>query len=148
MILLQAYYIPIKLKYDCPPASKFGKDLLLWKTATTCFLRSSKNEPSHQTNALSSGRFILLQWRERVLTESFIGIPDEHIEGNLETSHRRLPRWDSCRLVSFLVHPCYFFSFYATSSPAEEFPSIVQEAEENINLALVAALQIDVCHIW
>lgn len=35
----QAYSIPIKLKYECPAPSKFGKDVPLWKTATTSFLR-------------------------------------------------------------------------------------------------------------
>ncbi len=39
---LQAYSIPIKLKYECPAPSKFGKDLPLWKTATTSFLRIVK----------------------------------------------------------------------------------------------------------
>ncbi|KAI6131100.1 hypothetical protein EDD16DRAFT_1822615 [Pisolithus croceorrhizus] len=37
--VLSAYSIPMKLKYDCPSPSKFGKDPPLWKTATTCFLR-------------------------------------------------------------------------------------------------------------
>ncbi|KAH7907589.1 hypothetical protein BJ138DRAFT_1137471 [Hygrophoropsis aurantiaca] len=37
--ILSAYSIPIKLKYECPAPSKFGKDLPLWKTATTSFLR-------------------------------------------------------------------------------------------------------------
>lgn len=37
-IVRQAYSIPIKLKYDCPAPSKFGKDPPLWKTATTAFL--------------------------------------------------------------------------------------------------------------
>ena len=37
-IIQQAYSIPIKLKYDCPAPSKFGKDQPLWKTATTGFL--------------------------------------------------------------------------------------------------------------
>ncbi|EIW78018.1 hypothetical protein CONPUDRAFT_146079 [Coniophora puteana RWD-64-598 SS2] len=37
--ILSAYSIPIKLKYECPAPSKFGKDPPLWKTATTCFLR-------------------------------------------------------------------------------------------------------------
>ncbi|KAH7886558.1 hypothetical protein F5I97DRAFT_1868110 [Phlebopus sp. FC_14] len=37
--IISAYTIPIKLKYDCAAPSKFGKDLPLWKTATTCFLR-------------------------------------------------------------------------------------------------------------
>ncbi|GJJ14425.1 hypothetical protein Clacol_008689 [Clathrus columnatus] len=40
--ILSAYSIPIKLKYDCPPSSKSGSDLPLWKTATTCFLRIVK----------------------------------------------------------------------------------------------------------
>ncbi|KAG0696480.1 hypothetical protein DFH29DRAFT_1025466 [Suillus ampliporus] len=37
--VFSAYLIPIKLKYECPAPSKFGKDLPLWKTATTSFLR-------------------------------------------------------------------------------------------------------------
>ncbi|KAH7925996.1 hypothetical protein BV22DRAFT_1111998 [Leucogyrophana mollusca] len=37
--IISAYSIPIKLKYECPAPSKFGKDLPLWKTATTSFLR-------------------------------------------------------------------------------------------------------------
>ncbi|PPQ90332.1 hypothetical protein CVT25_007734 [Psilocybe cyanescens] len=40
--VLSAYSIPVKLKYDCPAPSKYGKDLPLWKTATTCFLRIVK----------------------------------------------------------------------------------------------------------
>ena len=32
----------MKLKYDCPPSSKFAKDEPLWKTATTSFLRIVK----------------------------------------------------------------------------------------------------------
>lgn len=38
--VLSAYSIPMKLKYDCPSPSKYGKDSPLWKTATTCFLRT------------------------------------------------------------------------------------------------------------
>ncbi|KAF8666808.1 C-terminal region of Mon2 protein [Rhizoctonia solani] len=41
--MLSAYSIPIKLKYDCPAPSKFGKDLPLWKTATTCVLHIIKD---------------------------------------------------------------------------------------------------------
>lgn len=37
--ILASFSIPIKLKYDCPPASKFNKELPLWKTATTSFLQ-------------------------------------------------------------------------------------------------------------
>ncbi|KAF8754296.1 C-terminal region of Mon2 protein [Rhizoctonia solani] len=41
--MLSAYSIPIKLKYDCPAPSKFGNDLPLWKTATTCVLHIIKD---------------------------------------------------------------------------------------------------------
>ncbi|KAH7341760.1 hypothetical protein B0J17DRAFT_647820 [Rhizoctonia solani] len=41
--ILSAYSIPIKLKYDCPAPSKFGNDLPLWKTATTCVLQVIKD---------------------------------------------------------------------------------------------------------
>jgi hypothetical protein len=37
-VVLSAYAVPIKLKDECSPSSKFGKDLQLWKTATSCFL--------------------------------------------------------------------------------------------------------------
>ncbi|KAI9456737.1 hypothetical protein HD554DRAFT_2177996 [Boletus coccyginus] len=37
--VLSAYGILVKLKYGCPVPSKFGNDVPLWKTATTCFLR-------------------------------------------------------------------------------------------------------------
>ena len=40
--VLSAYAVPIKVKYECPPPSKFGKDPPLWKTATTCFLKVIK----------------------------------------------------------------------------------------------------------
>lgn len=56
--VLSAYSIPIKLKYDCPPASKFGKDLPLWKTATTSFLRVVK-EIAPQIKNLGDGKRLL-----------------------------------------------------------------------------------------
>ncbi|GMK54425.1 hypothetical protein CspeluHIS016_0110110 [Cutaneotrichosporon spelunceum] len=37
--VLGAYAAPIKLKYHCPPASKYGDDPPLWRTAMTCFVR-------------------------------------------------------------------------------------------------------------
>ncbi|KAF8260132.1 hypothetical protein EI94DRAFT_1749458 [Lactarius quietus] len=40
--VLSAYAVPIKLKYECPQPSKFGKDPPLWKTATSCFLKIVK----------------------------------------------------------------------------------------------------------
>ncbi|OXM81823.1 hypothetical protein C364_00796 [Cryptococcus neoformans Bt63] len=33
--MLGVYAIPIKLKYDCPPANRFGEDPPLWKSAMT-----------------------------------------------------------------------------------------------------------------
>ncbi|KAF8151507.1 hypothetical protein B0H34DRAFT_664561 [Crassisporium funariophilum] len=51
--VLSAYSIPVKLKYDCPAPSKFGKDPPLWKTATNCFLRIVK-ECTHQVKSLGS----------------------------------------------------------------------------------------------
>ncbi|TFY71218.1 hypothetical protein EVG20_g1792 [Dentipellis fragilis] len=60
--VLWAYAIPMKLKYDCPPASKFGKDPPLWKSATTNFLRIV-NQIAPQ------------------LTKLHEDIPDERVEG-------------------------------------------------------------------
>jgi hypothetical protein len=40
--VMSVYTVPIKLKYECPPSSKFGKDLGLWKTTTSCFLNIVK----------------------------------------------------------------------------------------------------------
>ncbi|KAJ3506737.1 hypothetical protein NLJ89_g6704 [Agrocybe chaxingu] len=60
--VLSAYSIPIKLKYDCPAPAKYGKDLPLWKTATTCFLRIVK-ECTHHVKHLGEQ------------------IPDERVEG-------------------------------------------------------------------
>ncbi|KAF4587994.1 hypothetical protein EYR38_009955 [Pleurotus pulmonarius] len=60
--VISAYSIPIKMKYDCPPPSKFGKDPPLWKTATTNFLRVVK-ECLVQMNTLKSD------------------IPDDRVEG-------------------------------------------------------------------
>jgi hypothetical protein len=39
--VLSAYAVPIKLKYECPPSAKCGRDLPLW-TATSCFLNILK----------------------------------------------------------------------------------------------------------
>lgn len=53
--ILTAYAIPIKMKYDCPPPSKLGKDSPLWKTATSSFLRVIK-EAVVQVKHLTSGQ--------------------------------------------------------------------------------------------
>jgi len=51
--VLSAYAVPIKLKYERPFPSKFGKDLPLWKTATSCFLKIVK-EIGPQIDGLGS----------------------------------------------------------------------------------------------
>ena len=51
-VVLSAHAVPIKLKCECPPSSKFGKDLPLWKTTTSCFLNIAKIKP--QINVLGS----------------------------------------------------------------------------------------------
>ena len=61
--VLSAYAVPIKLKYECPPPSKFGKDPPLWKTATTCFLKIVK-EVGPRINTLGpSERWIMYHSR-------------------------------------------------------------------------------------
>ncbi|KAJ7123851.1 hypothetical protein C8R43DRAFT_1098976 [Mycena crocata] len=106
--VLSAYSIPVKLKYDCPPASKFGHDLPLWKTATSNFLRVVK---------------------ECVLPMERLGdaISDEHIEGI----------WRQMLDV-------FKGGILADCSATEAFPLQMQEAEENFDLALIGALEIDV----
>jgi hypothetical protein len=63
--VLSAYAVPIKLKYECPSPSKFGKDPPLWKTATSCFLKIVK-EVGPRISALGpSERWIIYQSRLR-----------------------------------------------------------------------------------
>ncbi|KAG5643461.1 hypothetical protein DXG03_000893 [Asterophora parasitica] len=106
--VLSAYSIPVKLKYDCPPPSKFGKDPPLWKTATTSFLRIVK-ECALQIDRLGQD------------------IPIHRMEGI----------WRQTLDV-------FKGGILADCSAAESFPLEVQEEEENFDLALVAALEIDV----
>ena len=42
----------MRLKYDCPPSSKFGSDQPLWQTATIQFLRLARS-CARQLDALS-----------------------------------------------------------------------------------------------
>ncbi|KAF7340848.1 Protein MON2 [Mycena sanguinolenta] len=106
--VLSAYSIPVKLKYDCPPASKFGNDLPLWKTATSNFLKIVK---------------------ECVLPMQTLGsvIPDEHIEG-----------------IWRQVLDVFRGGILADCSATEAFPLEKQEEEENFDLSLIGALEIDV----
>lgn len=55
----QAYSIPMKLKYDCPAPSQFGKDAPLWKTATTNFLQIVKT-CSSRIKAFGDGAYYTL----------------------------------------------------------------------------------------
>ncbi|KAJ7242359.1 hypothetical protein B0H12DRAFT_1132442 [Mycena haematopus] len=106
--VLSAYSIPVKLKYDCPPASKFGHDLPLWKTATSNFLKIVK---------------------ECVLRMQTLGsiVPDEHIEG-----------------IWRQVLDVFRGGILADCSATEAFPLQKQEEEENFDLSLIGALEIDV----
>ncbi|KAJ6510816.1 hypothetical protein C8R45DRAFT_1207663 [Mycena sanguinolenta] len=106
--VLSAYSIPVKLKYDCPPASKFGHDLPLWKTATSNFLKIVK---------------------ECVLPMQTMGsvIPDEHVEG-----------------IWRQVLDVFRGGILADCSATESFPLEKQEEEENFDLSLIGALEIDV----
>ncbi|KAL6306601.1 hypothetical protein BKA93DRAFT_729312 [Sparassis latifolia] len=106
--IFSAYAIPIKLKYECPAASKFGKDLPLWKTASSSFLRIVK-ECGPQM---------------RYLGEEVLG---DHQEG-----------------IWRQVVEAFRGGILADCSVAETFPLDVQEAEENFDLALIGALEIDV----
>ncbi|KAF8345051.1 hypothetical protein F5887DRAFT_1282803 [Amanita rubescens] len=64
--LLSAYSIPIKMKHDCPPSSKFGNDPPLWKTATECFLRIVKDcavQMKHLDEKLTNEQIEVI-WRQ------------------------------------------------------------------------------------
>ncbi|KZT05808.1 uncharacterized protein LAESUDRAFT_779842 [Laetiporus sulphureus 93-53] len=106
--IFSAYGIPIKMKYECPAPSKFGKDPPLWKTATTSFLKIVK-ECGPQMQALGES------------------IPDD----------RREAIWRQ-------IVDTFRGGILADCSPADSFPLDVQEEEENFDLALLAALEIDV----
>ena len=58
-MMYQAYSIPVKLKYDCPAPSKFGKDPPLWKTATSCFL-SIVRESIHRLSSFGEGSLLYM----------------------------------------------------------------------------------------
>ncbi|KAF8311099.1 hypothetical protein DL93DRAFT_1519713 [Clavulina sp. PMI_390] len=68
--VLGAFAIPMKLRYDCPPASKFGSDPPLWKTATNSFL-------SILTNATPS----LLKFGEELNSERIEGFWKRAVDG-------------------------------------------------------------------
>ncbi|KAF8639344.1 hypothetical protein AX17_001563 [Amanita inopinata Kibby_2008] len=106
--LLSSYSIPIKMKYDCPPPSKYGNDPPLWKTATTCFLRIVKECPVQMKH-----------WEQ--------DISDERIEG-----------------IWRQILDVFRGGILADCSHAESFTLEAQEAEENFDLSLIGALEIDV----
>lgn len=56
--VLGAYALPIKLKYDCPPPSKFGSDPPLWRTAMGTFVRVlDLVMPALETKSLGPERY-------------------------------------------------------------------------------------------
>lgn len=61
----QAFSIPIKLKYECPPAFKFGKADPLWKSATTNFLKVVKDCAS-RIDLFGEGKFFITT-KEKVM---------------------------------------------------------------------------------
>jgi hypothetical protein len=67
----------MKLKYDCPPASKFGKDPPLWKTATTNFLKVVK-QATAQLQRIEPGQFTWLAGDMELIHE--VDLADEKLE--------------------------------------------------------------------
>jgi hypothetical protein len=142
--VLSAYAVPIKLKYECPPPSKFGKDLPLWKTATTCFLKIVK-EIGSQIDVLGSSMTI-----EDVYP--YANANDDHVELSpvrVESTWRQvidvyrggiLADWYVLRLEPAHQPPL----MPMTSSDADSFSLSEQEDEENFDLSLVASLETDV----
>jgi hypothetical protein len=91
--LFSAYAVPIKLKYECPLPSKFGKDLPLWKTATTCFLKIVK-EVGPQVGALDSSMASSSSeraFRVLILNHDCRAVGREGGE-HMEAGDRRVPR--------------------------------------------------------
>jgi hypothetical protein len=81
VLFIQAYSIPVKLKYDCPSPSKFGKDEPLWKTATNSFLGIIK-ECTPQIKAFGDSACSTLQRRRfESYSPSHSALPDERVEG-------------------------------------------------------------------
>lgn len=55
--VLKAFSLPIKLKYDCPPASKYGSDEPLWRTAMRTFVGVLRHVVQGLDGALSQERY-------------------------------------------------------------------------------------------
>ncbi|KAF9233451.1 guanine nucleotide exchange factor in Golgi transport N-terminal-domain-containing protein [Melanogaster broomeanus] len=99
-----AYTIAIKLKYDCPAPSKFGKDLPLWKTATTCFLSivtACVTAMSGLGEAVSDNRIEAI-WRQ--IIEGFRGgiLADCSATENLSLEEREVEENFDLALISSL----------------------------------------------
>ena len=79
--VLSAYAVPIKLKYECPLPSKFGKDPPLWKTATSCFLKIVK-EVGPRISALDSSerQQIIYYLAAVMLTPALAGLSPVRVE--------------------------------------------------------------------
>ena len=66
--VLSAYAVQIKLKYECLPPSKFGKERPLWETAMTWFLKLVKKMGPKLSTLCSSLNFHSWSSLSRVLT--------------------------------------------------------------------------------
>jgi hypothetical protein len=97
--VLSAYAVPIKLKYECPLPSKFGKDPPLWKTATSCFLKIVK-EVGPRISALDSSERQIIYHHSRCGADASWGrvVACANRE-YMETGDGRLPWWNPGRLV-------------------------------------------------
>lgn len=67
------------MKYDCPPPSKLGKDLPLWKTATTSFLKVIRGAIA-QVKSLAAGAHLIHSPVQQCIHQSATDISDDRLE--------------------------------------------------------------------
>jgi len=70
----------MKLKYDCPAPSKFGKDPPLWKSATECFLSIVK-ECAGRIQSFGDGKCDSQSFYGTFHLRSCLAIADDRVEG-------------------------------------------------------------------
>jgi hypothetical protein len=146
--LFSAYAVPVKLKYECPPPSKFGKDLPLWKTATMCFLKIVK-EVGPQVGALDSSMVSSSServFRVLILNHDFPELSPVRVESiwkQVIDVYRGgiLADW-------YVLFAGAYFTFPSAhariSSAADSLSLSEQEDEENFDLSLISSLETDV----
>ncbi|KAK4688854.1 hypothetical protein P7C73_g1265, partial [Tremellales sp. Uapishka_1] len=82
--VIGAYSIPIKLKYDCPAASKYGEDPPLWKTALNTIGRVLELALSGLDNKASSADHFEGIWAQAMDVFSGILLAERIIESYAE----------------------------------------------------------------